>query len=180
MAVLASVELQGLITMIAARFGFSAIDVSGVEGTCDGFVIDRPMSARGALEALLTAFAVDAVESQGILKFTSRRGALPYSLSTADLIDDDKASPLIMQHRAQETDLPVAVHLAYAESGLDYRQAAVEQLRIGTSSKNEVSIAVPVAMPQHQAQARADVMLAQSWAARESAEFALPPHLGNV
>lgn len=174
---IASVELQGLITMIAARFGFSAIDVSGVEGTCDGFVIDRPMSARGALEALLTAFAVDAVESQGILKFTSRRGALPYSLSTADLIDDDKSSPLIMQHRVQETDMPLAVHLAYAESGLDYRQAAVEQLRVGTSSKNEVSIAVPVALPQHQAQARADVMLAQSWAARESAEFALPPHL---
>ena len=172
-----SVELQGLINMIAARFGFAAIDVSGVEGTCDGFVIDRPMSARGALEALLSVFAVDAVESQGTLRFTSRRDALPYNLSTADLIDDDKAAPLIMQHRAQETDMPLAVHLAYAESGLDYRQAAVEQLRVGTSSKSEVSIAMPVAMPQHQAQARADVLLAQSWAARESAEFSLPPHL---
>ncbi len=172
-----TVELRSLITMIAARFGFTEIDVSGVEGVCDGFAIDRPMSARGALESLLAAFAVDAVESGGTLKFISRRSNSPIVLSAGDLIDDDKASALIEQHRAQETDLPLAVHLAYAESGLDYRQSAVTQYHVGTSSKNEVSLSLPAAMPQHQAQARADVLLAESWAARETASFALPPHL---
>ncbi len=175
-----ALDLSLVIAALAIRFGFTDVDVSAVEGLIDGFVLDKPMSARDALEALLSAFAIDAVESGGILKFTSRQRATTITLPAGDLIDDAKASALITQHRAQETDLPVAVHLAYMESGLDYRQSAVMQWRSATSSKNEVSLNLAAAMPQNQAQARADFLLADAWATRTTAQFALPPHLEAV
>ena len=175
-----SLDLATVIAAVVGRFGLSDFDVSAVEGLVEGYVLDKPMSAREALETLLNAYAIDAVESAGVLKFTSRQRASVISLASTDLIDDAKASALLTQHRAQETDLPVAVHLAYMESGLDYRQAAVAQWRSATSSKNEISINLAVAIPQNQAQARADYVLADAWAARTTAQFALPPRWEGI
>ena len=171
-----SLDLATVIAAVVSRFGFTDFDVSAVEGLIDGYVLDKPMSARDALETLLSAYAIDTVESAGVLKFSSRQRATTITLTPTDLIDDAKASALITQHRAQETDLPVAVHLAYMESGLDYRQAAVAQWRSATSSKNEIGINLAAAIPQNQAQARADFLLADAWAARTTAQFSLPPH----
>ncbi|MDE2383079.1 MAG: glycoside hydrolase/phage tail family protein [Alphaproteobacteria bacterium] len=174
------VDLGHLIAALAARFGFTAVDVGAVEGQVDGFVLDRPMSARDALETLLQAFATDAVESSGLLKFTSRRRARPLLLAPSDLVEDEKGAAIISRQRAQETDLPVALHVGYLKSGLDYRQAAVAQQRGGTSGKKEISLALAAALAQPAAQQRADVLLAESWAARETASFTLPPHLAAV
>ena len=55
---MASVDLSQLIRELAARFGFADVDVLGVEGKVDGFVVDRAMSARYALEGLLQAFSM--------------------------------------------------------------------------------------------------------------------------
>ncbi len=171
-----SLDLASVISAIAARFSLTDCDVSAVEGLIDGYVLDKQMSAREALETVLNVYGINAVESVGQLKFTSRQRTASISVPPTDLIDDAKASALITMHRAQETDLPVAVHLAYMESGLDYRQAAVAQWRSATSSKNEIGINFAVAIPQNQAQARADYLLADAWAARTTAQFALPPH----
>ncbi len=171
-----SLDLATVIAAVVGRFGFTDFDVSAVEGLVDGYVLDKQMSAREALESLLNAYAIDAVESAGFIKFTSRQRAKTITLPPTDLIDDAKSSALIAMHRAQETDLPVGVHLAYMESGLDYRQAAVAQWRNATSSKNEIGFNLAVAIPQNQAQARADYILAEAWATRTTAKFSLPPH----
>ncbi len=169
------VALGSLIAALASRFGFLDVDVSGVIGMVDGFVIDRPMSARDALQQVLAAFSIDAVEQGGKLKFTSRSTSQRQVVDLNALIDDAKASPLILQMRAQETDLPAAVKVTYFESGLDYRQASVSQRRSGTSSKAELSLGISVGMTQAQAQARADAVLAEAWAGRETAHFSLLP-----
>ena len=170
-----SLDLATVIAEVVSRFGFADFDVSAVEGLIDGYVLDKQMSVRDALETLLNAYAIDAVESAGVLKFTSRQRAATLTLPTTDLIDESKASALLLQHRAQETDLPAAVHMAYMESGLDYRQAAVAQWRSATSSKHEIAINLAVAIPQIQAQARADYLLAETWATRTTAQFSVPP-----
>ena len=175
-----SVSLAQLISTLAARFNFADVDVSGVIGLVDGFVIDKPMSARDALQQLLQAFSVDAVEQAGVVKFSSRSIAQRQSLSIDILIDDAKASPLISQIRAQETDLPAAVRVSYVESDLDYRQATVSQRRSGTSSKAEVSLSIAIGLSQAEAQERADIYLAEAWQQRETASFALPPSTARL
>jgi GTA TIM-barrel-like domain/Putative phage tail protein len=177
---LGAVDLGDLITSVAARFGFTDVDVSGVEGLVDGFVIDRPLSARDALEGLLQSFAIDAVESEGKLKFRTRRTLNDITIAATDLVEEGAGTAIITQTRAQETELPYAVRLGYVESSLDYRTAAVHQRKPDTGSNREINFSLPAAISQSLAQARVDVALAESWAARETAQFILSPQFANV
>src|SRR5665213_433265 len=175
-----SVWLGTLITSLANRFGLSDVDVSGVIGVVDGYILDKPMSARDALESLLTGFNIDVVEQAGLLKFSSRQIAQIQMIDANSLIDDAKASALITQMRAQETDLPLAVRITYVESGLDYRQSTVSQQRSGTSSKAEVDVIVAAGITQAVAQQQADIYLAETWQGRETATFALLPSTAGL
>ena len=177
---LGAVDLGDLITEIAARFGFNDVDVSRVEGLVDGFAIDRPLSARDALEGLLQSFSIDATESGGKLVFKSRRLTDQVGLTHDDLVEEEAEKPLFLQTRAQETELPASVRLGYVESGLDYRTAAVAQKKLGTGSAREISFTLPAALSQPVAQARVDVALEEAWVARETAQFSLAPHFTKL
>ena len=175
-----AVALADLITAISARFGFTDIDVSCVEGLVDGFVIDRPLSARDALEALLQCFAIDVVESEGQLKFRTRRTLGDIPVLAADLVEENANAAIFVQTRAQETELPASVRLGFIESGLDYRTSAVQQKKPGTGSNRDINITLPAAVSHARAQARVDVILAEAWAAREVAKFVLSPQWAAI
>ena len=177
---LGAVDLGDLIASIAARFGLTEVDVSAVEGLVDGFAIDRPLSARDALEGLMQSFSIDAVESGSKLVFKSRRISDEAVIALENLVEEGPEKPLLMQIRAQETELPYAVRLGYVESGLDYRTAAVAQKKLGTGSAREISLNLPAAMGQPLAQARVDVAIEETWVSRETAQFILPPHFANL
>ena len=177
---LGAVDIGDLITSIAARFGFVDVDVSSVEGLVDGFVLDRPMSARDALERLLQSFAIDAVESEGKLKFRARRTLSSVVVASDDLVEEGASQPIFSHTRAQETEMASAVRLIYAESGLDYRSATVSRLKSGTGSSREINMNLPAALSQARAQARVDVALEEAWAARETAQFTLSPRFDWV
>ncbi len=167
---LAAVDLGDLIKSVARKFGFTDVDVEGVEGLVDGFVIDRPMSGRESLEAILQVFAIDAFESGGKLKFSSRRAAPEIAIDANLFVDDESTIDIT---RRQETELPRTIHLLYAESGIDYRNASVSKTRVENGTQRDSTIVMPAAVSRHLAQARADIMLEEIWAGREMANFAL-------
>lgn len=172
---LGAVELGELIAKIAARFDLVAVDVSGVTGLVDGFVLDRPLSGREALENLLKVFAIDVVEADGKMVFRPRDSGPVTVLTKADLAEGQRNAPVLSETRLQELDLPHLVRLGYVESSLDYRSAAVQQVQDVTASNREIALQLPAAVPQSLAQARVDVALAEAWAARNTAQFTLPP-----
>jgi GTA TIM-barrel-like domain/Putative phage tail protein len=172
---LGAVDLGKLIADVAQRYGFTGVDVSAVAGLVDGFLLDRPMSGRDALEDLLKIFAIDAVESEGILKFRPRKTFSSATYALTNLVDESAVKALITETRAQETDLPRAVRIGYVESAIDYRTAAVLQQRLTTASTREITLQLPAAVTQALAQSRADVALEEAWAARTTAQFALAP-----
>jgi hypothetical protein len=172
---LGAVDLAELIASVAERFGLEGIDAGDVTGLVDGYVLDRPMSEREALETLLRAFALDAVESGGKMIIRPRNIAGGVNLSRHELMDAGAGKPVFHRTRAQETDLPSTVRISYIDSGLDYRSAAVMQARAGSHSAREIALSLPAAVNQSLAQARCDVALEEAWAQRTSAEFAVPP-----
>ncbi len=174
---LSAVDLGELIAGLALRFGLGAVDVSAVAGLVDGFVLDRPMSGRDALESLLAVFSLDAIESDGVLKVRPRAARVSLNLTRDALVEHGRNGAVLQETRAQETDLPRLVRLGYVESSLDYRSAAVQQSQPDTASAREIAMQLPAAVPQSLAQARADVALAESWGQRATADFALPPRL---
>ena len=164
-----------LIEEICAGQGLTQVDAGAVEGLVTGFQVERVMAAREALESLMTVYGIDAVESGGVLRFFMRARASGIAVSADDLAETDADAPLHTLTRAQETELPAAVKLAYLETALDYRVAAVEARQAQGSSRRDLLIELPCAVTQAEAQKRAEVSLQEAWSARESAELALPP-----
>jgi hypothetical protein len=63
-----------LVAKLLGDFGLPAADRIAVDGFVDGYVLDRPMSARQALEPLAQSFGFDAIMSAGALRFEGRGG----------------------------------------------------------------------------------------------------------
>ena len=170
-----AVPLARLIAEICGAYGFTAFDVTDVEGLADGFIIERPMTAREALEGLLSAFAIDAVESGAKLQFRMRKDDAVAAIAHDELAETEAQAALFALTRAQETELPAAIKLVYVESAAEYRLASVEARRLRGSSARETGLQLPCAIGQAVAQARADVVLQESWSGRETVDFALAP-----
>ena len=171
------VPLGDLVSDICGYAGFGDIDASELFGLVTGFVVDRTMSVREALEPLMLAYQFDAVESDGVIKFAHRGKGSSIALQEDDLVlgPGDDATAVFRLTRAQETDLPGISRLTYIDASADYRQAAVESRRLTINSQRTAVSQVSVIMEQGFAQAVSDSVLQDAWVMRERAAFALPP-----
>src|SRR5690606_3506249 len=101
-------------------YGLADVETSSLEGVTDGFVIDRVVSGRDALDPLAAVFSFDAVETGGRIVFRHRHAGTPLALEMDALVEEDARRPLMTLERRQETDLPTAIRLGYQESDADY------------------------------------------------------------
>jgi hypothetical protein len=173
---LGSVLLADLVADICRRAGFAAYDVSNLSGLVTGFVIDSTVSARDALEPLSLAYAFDAVESQGVLKFLMR-GRVPAAAYGEDdlALPDGDASLGVQFTRAEEDDLPLVSRISYIDAEADFRQAMAEARRLVGASNRVAESAFPLVLDQGEAIGIGERLIQDAWAMRESASFALPP-----
>lgn len=168
--------LPAVVEEILGDYGFSSFSVSGLAGHLDGYVIDRLMSARQAIQNLELAFFFDSYESGCIIKFAHRgSGGVAATLSSDDLVDTGATSELYQLTRGQESELPVSAKLTYIDGDAEYRQAVVEARRLASLSERIATANMPIILGQSQAQAMAESWLQDSWTARERAKFSLPP-----
>jgi hypothetical protein len=166
--------LDRLIAAILDDFGLDAPTALPVDGFLDGYVIDHPVSARGALEGLTRLFGVDVVASAGALSFRGRGGRSVATLEAGDLVLPEDG-PALRLTRTQETDLPHQVELGFTDGEVEYRRAAVASRRLSGSSRRESRTDAAIVTRRAEAQRLADTGLQDLWAGRESAEFALSP-----
>jgi len=97
-------------------------------GFLDGYVIDRAMSARAAIDPLGDAFAFDPIVSGGAVRFESR--AKPALTIGADDLVADRDGALVRLSRAQESELPHELALTFGDADNDYATATVLSRRI--------------------------------------------------
>ncbi|HXG79706.1 MAG TPA: glycoside hydrolase/phage tail family protein [Methyloceanibacter sp.] len=170
--------LAAIVRRVLEDYGFTRYDASRLYGFIDGFVIDRIMSAREALQPLSLGFLFDAYESAGLIQFAHRGLAgSAATLTPDDLVETEAAAPLYTLTRGQETELPLSAKITYIEGSEDYAQAAVEARRLAARSERVSAAELPIVTSQARAQAIAEGWLQDAWAARERASFALPPSL---
>ena len=166
--------IDRLVAKLAEGLG-AELDVNGLAGHVDGYVLDRPLSAREGIEPLALAFFFQAVESGGGLRFFHKKDA-PLTVEDSRRFvvvkPDDPAWRFI---RAQETELPMAVRLGYIDAMTDYRHATVEARRLVGGSARQISAEIPMVMDQALARRIAEIWLQEIWLERERAEFTLPP-----
>lgn len=168
--------LAAIVRQILEDYGFTRYEASRLYGFLDGFVIDRIMSVREALQPLGLAYLFDAYESGGLIQF-AHRGLLG-SVATVtpdDFVETDAEAPLYLLTRGQETELPLSAKITYIDGSEDYAQAAVEARRLSVKSGRVSAAELPIVTSQARAQAVAESWLQDVWSARERASFGLPP-----
>ncbi len=171
---LGGTSIEGLIRAVLADFDFDEVAFRAVPGHVDGFVIDRRMAAREALEPLLAAFCVDAVDTGTALRFCGRGRRVDAELAHADLVETEKA-PLIEIRRRQESELPAEVSVTFSDAALDHRRTTVSSRRLAGGAKRASSADLSMVAPVETVAGLVDVWLADLWASRTSLRFALDP-----
>lgn len=173
---LSSAPLGETVGQLLQDFGFSQYDSGGLNGTIPGYVVDRVMAVRDALEPLELAYFFDSIESGGQIAFR-HRGAEPPAIEVeeGDLVETSADAALLTLTRGQETELPASAKLRFISAASDYAQAVSEARRISGASGRVSQADVPLVLETTQADAIAETWLFESWAARERASFTLPP-----
>ncbi|HMB11559.1 baseplate multidomain protein megatron, partial [Saliniramus sp.] len=167
-------DLATLIRKVLDDYGIGMpLDIAA-DGFVEGFVIDRPMAPRAALEPLLRAFGVDLAATGGVLRWRGRGGRVVASIDAGMLVDDDEA-PLMRHVRAQETELPREIVMSFIDSWGEMRRAAAASRRLAGASRREVRLDLAALMSRGQAGRLSDILLQDAWAARDGAQFALGP-----
>jgi hypothetical protein len=171
---LEGLDLARLVPALLAEFGVTDVDASRLDGFLDGYVIDRPMSAREALEPLMRLFGVEASMAGGRLRLVPR-GERPVAVLGEDDLVPARDGTLVRRLRAEETALPREVRLSFIEAERDFRRAIVSSRRLPGASGRQASAEIGAVLRREQAQGLADFWLADLWTGRETAEFELSP-----
>lgn len=161
--------------VIAARFdsiGEARYDVSGIPDSdvIYGYKRANPTSVRAAIEPLLTAFRIFAVDEDGLLKFKKYEDITSVASVSFDELgqsenDDDDIFPLA---RMQEIDLPRSVAVNYIESNLDFQTASEKEQRETTEALEDLTVEIPIALDSSIAKAAAQTILYARWNAQNT------------
>ncbi|WP_137045471.1 glycoside hydrolase/phage tail family protein [Pseudolabrys sp. FHR47] len=171
---LGSAPLDALVSALCADSGIANVDARDLGEGPEGYAVDRTMTPRAMLDPLALAFAFDAVEQDGVLRFRQRGGVPVAELTEDDLVLPDDAAPVRLT-RAQDSDLPRQVSLAFTEIGTDYQRATAMSRRLVGASTRNASAELAMVWRGEQVERRANIWLQDLWATRERASFALPP-----
>lgn len=171
---LGGASLEALIAAIAADHGVTDLGFRAVAGHVDGFLVDRRMSAREALEPLLAAFQIDAIDTGIGLRFAGRARRPDLAVDAADCVERD-GRPLVEIRRAQESELPGEVTVVFSDAALDHRRTTVSSRRLDGAAGRTASADLAVVAPVETMVGVADRWLADVWAGRSSFAFALDP-----
>jgi len=169
-------DLDLLVLKILVDFGFDAPVSVEAAAYLDGYVLDRPLSARGALETLAQVYGLDVSAVAGRLHLRGPRRDRPLVLDEADLVRLSEEKPVLRQVRAEESALPRSVELGITESeSPDYRRATAAAVRPVGERRHETRIEAAIVTRRETGDGLAEAMLDRIIAARDSAVFTLSP-----
>ena len=168
--------LGRVVSAILADERLAAGNAAALDGFVDGYVVDRPMSARAILEPLASLFGVQAAAGADGIAWLSPDEDISATIAVPDLADEGGA-PVLGRTRAQETDLPAALELGFTDAGAEYGRAVVGSRRLVGSSRRELAIDSALVARPGEAQRLADAKLQTLWAERETVGFALSPRM---
>ncbi len=159
---------------ILADYGLPPAARIEVDALVDGYVLDRPMSARAALEPLARLFGVSAhFGAAGLALVDGVPGVRP-TIPPERLAVGEEPRPFL-RVRAQESELPRELRIGFVDGDWDYRRATSRSRRLGGEARRESALEAAIVMPKDQADRLAEARLRDAWIGRERLSFALSP-----
>lgn len=169
---LESVPVDRLIGMIFEDFGLPPPLARQIDGSVDGYVIDRPMSLRAAIEPVASLFGLTARPEAGAVTCIGRPCDTAMVLSVEDLIPA-KNEALVEITRSQESELPRQISLGFIDADNDFRQAVVVAEAGIVRSQREQTESAAIHVSRGLARRLVETRLQDIWSGRETFSFRL-------
>lgn len=151
------VPLCDVIRDIALQSGVETVDVSRVHGMIEGYVLDRPLSARAALQPLTGIYGVHMVETATGLAFISEGAEDKVSLGVRDIVHD---SPGPIEEVSEDPETrPLDVRMHFINSETDYQSGMMSARNVLAETVRVVDMNVPLVMGRVQAKRLAERVL---------------------
>lgn len=177
------VSLAGILSDLCLRAGLKQTDflVNGIDQSVLGYVVSGRCSTRKALEPLLGTYFIDAIETDGVLKFVSRGQAVTVAIPYDDLgavEGSNNENPIrITETREQEVELPLRIDLTHYDPERDYQTNTQHAARSSNAvtTRDKESIELTIVLDADEAAQVAEKTLTYAWIGRTTASFDLPP-----
>jgi len=167
------VPLADVVDEIARDTGLDAVDVTRVAGLVEGYVIDRPMTARAALEPLAMIYGFNVVERAKALNFVSDGFESVTDVTLSDIIEGDSNAAHIL--RADfESDL-LDVRLQFIDGAQDYQLGSLSVRNRQAETKRVLDLNAPIILSLPLARFAAETLLEKSTLGRERVSLSLSP-----
>lgn len=170
---LCGVTAGALIDAILADHGLPPAGMDAGRGFLSGYAVERPGSAREAIEPLLDLFGLAAREASGAIVVGDLRAA-PIVELTKDRLVAPPDEPAIMQSRAPDHDLPHETLFAFRDPLIEHQAATVRVIESEGRGRKTETLGLPAALDPAQAEAFARDRLRRQWVGRAGASIVLP------
>jgi GTA TIM-barrel-like domain/Putative phage tail protein len=167
--------LQTIVEDIAGQHAGLTVNAGALTHALEGFVLDRPMSARAALEDLAMLYAFRLIERDGMLHALPRAHQPPIDL-TADMIVENEETALLTTVHGDAMENPRAMVLTMADAEADYSRASVAAtISEGEAGQGERTMETPLILRRSEAHRLAAQALRLARSSRESLLIELAP-----
>lgn len=164
--------LDELLQVMADDFGIAELSAAPMHHFIDGYVIERTMSLRAALEPLADLFGFGL--SRAGLQLAAPR-INPVALIVEDDCVPNRDGVIFDFRRAQETELPGELTVGFSESEADFKRVTSAARHLSGDARRQTAVDTALVARRSAMQRRAQIRLREAWTARETATFSLPP-----
>ncbi|MEE9389349.1 MAG: glycoside hydrolase/phage tail family protein [Paracoccaceae bacterium] len=167
-------SLADVVQEVCTRSGVTDVDVSELYGYVRGYFVGGADGARAALQPLLLAYGAEAVEREGVLKFSTRTG-----LASAE-VDADSFAFLAEQEtpvermRAAQAETAGRLRLNFVDADGDYETRSEDAVFPDDTSLVVSQTEFPLLLTRAEGRAITERWLAASRVARDTVRFSLP------
>nr|WP_320142790.1 glycoside hydrolase/phage tail family protein [uncultured Cohaesibacter sp.] len=170
---LGDAPVQDIVRTVLKDFGLSDPEFASVPAVVDGFVIDRRMSVRSALESLCDAFGVSLVASGGGLRFELKERRPSSEINITQLVDE-LDEPMLKKQISPWEDEASSVTFSFAEMFYDFRTSVARYEQPSARTRKESSKALALVSTDPVMVDVAKNWLRQKNYARHTMQFKLP------
>ena len=166
--------LASVVAEICERSNVDDFDVSEVFGLVRGYAQADVSSARSALQPLMLAYGMEALERDGILRFKMRDGRVAAILDRSLLARSSDLDGTIETVRAPEAEMAGRIRLGFVEGEGSYEARQTEAIFPDETNLNVSQTDLSLVLTANEARSIAERWLAEARVARDTARFSLP------
>lgn len=169
----ANQPLSAVVAEICALAGLEGVDVRGLHGVVRGYAVASTDSARAALQPLMLAHGIEAVERDGTLVFRLRDGLAMRDLDPGNLVAQQGGA--LEVSRAAQAETAGRVRLTHIDAEGVFETRSVEAVIPDEPTTDVATSELALTLTPSEARVAVRRWLAEARIARDVVRFALPP-----